>query len=320
LKLAVEIKYLDPLATRSALRGLYRRERKSVEMHQVRYFLAAARTLNFTRAAEESNVTQPSLTRAIQKLEEEFGGQLFRRERSLTHLTELGRMMVPHLERTYEAAQAAKMLAKGIGKAESAPMTLGVAGDLSVNMREALAVVAEALPGFQLSLVNAATDGLIDDLIKGELDAAFIVAPREMPDRLDRIDLREDAYVAIAHKTSALAALASPSIADLEDVPWVESVCDVAAEFRSQCAIAGINPGFRHTGQSFESVRDLVAANMGSAIVPSSMELPDSVTEVKIDGLQILRKTAFVTVSGRKRSTATDALIRAVRARNWQAD
>ena len=44
-----------------------------MEMHQVRYFLAVARTLNFTRAAEESNVTQPSLTRAIQKLEEEFG-------------------------------------------------------------------------------------------------------------------------------------------------------------------------------------------------------------------------------------------------------
>lgn len=60
-----------------------------MEMHQVRYFLAAARTLNFTKAAEESNVTQPSLTRAIQKLEEEFGGLLFRRERSLTHLTEL---------------------------------------------------------------------------------------------------------------------------------------------------------------------------------------------------------------------------------------
>ena len=80
-----------------------------MEMHQVRYFLAAARTLNFTRAAEECNVTQPSLTRAIQKLEEEFGGQLFRRERSLTHLTELGRQMVPHLQRTYDAAQAAKL-------------------------------------------------------------------------------------------------------------------------------------------------------------------------------------------------------------------
>ena len=102
-----------------------------MEMHQVRYFLAAARTLNFTRAAEECNVTQPSLTRAIQKLEEEFGGLLFRRERALTHLTDLGRLMLPHLERTYEAAQAAKALAKGVGKATVAPLNLGMAATVA---------------------------------------------------------------------------------------------------------------------------------------------------------------------------------------------
>jgi len=88
-----------------------------MEMHQVRYFLAMARLLNFTRAADECNVTQPSLTRAIQKLEDELGGALFRRERSRTHLTDLGRLMLPHLERTFEAAEAAKQLAKGVGKA-----------------------------------------------------------------------------------------------------------------------------------------------------------------------------------------------------------
>ena len=62
-----------------------------MEMHQIRYFLAVAETLNFTRAAEKCNVTQPALTRAIQKLEEELGGLLLRRERSLTHLSDLGR-------------------------------------------------------------------------------------------------------------------------------------------------------------------------------------------------------------------------------------
>ena len=70
-----------------------------MEIHQIRYFLAVADTLNFTKAAERCHVTQPALTRAIQKLEEELGGPLLRRERSLTHLTDLGRMMVPHLER-----------------------------------------------------------------------------------------------------------------------------------------------------------------------------------------------------------------------------
>jgi DNA-binding transcriptional LysR family regulator len=63
-----------------------------MEMHQVRYFLAICETLNFTRAAERCHVSQPALTRAIKKLEEELGGPLFRRERNLTHLTELGQV------------------------------------------------------------------------------------------------------------------------------------------------------------------------------------------------------------------------------------
>src|SRR6266542_4007150 len=61
----------------------------SVEMHQIRYFLAVAKELNFTRAAERCNVAQPSLTRAIKLLEEELGGPLFHRERARTHLIDL---------------------------------------------------------------------------------------------------------------------------------------------------------------------------------------------------------------------------------------
>ena len=61
-----------------------------MEMHQVRYFLAVAEELNFTRASERCNVTQPSLSRAIKLLEEELGGLLFHRERNSIRLTDLG--------------------------------------------------------------------------------------------------------------------------------------------------------------------------------------------------------------------------------------
>ncbi|OYX01913.1 MAG: LysR family transcriptional regulator, partial [Rhizobiales bacterium 32-66-8] len=66
-----------------------------MEMHQVRYFLALTRELNFTRAAAACNVTQPSLTRAIKLLEFEFGGALFHRDRQAPKLTELGRTVLP---------------------------------------------------------------------------------------------------------------------------------------------------------------------------------------------------------------------------------
>ena len=82
-----------------------------MEMHQVRYFLALCETMNFTRAAENCNVSQPALTRAVHKLEEELGGLLLRREHNLTHLTDFGRLVRPHLEQMMTEAEAAKSTA-----------------------------------------------------------------------------------------------------------------------------------------------------------------------------------------------------------------
>src|SRR5437762_11110950 len=89
-----------------------------MEMHQVRYFLAVARVLIFTRAADECNVTQPSLTRAIKQLEAELGGDLFRRERPAAQLTELGLRMHPLLKQCYEAAIGARSLAASFKSGE----------------------------------------------------------------------------------------------------------------------------------------------------------------------------------------------------------
>src|SRR6185437_1258429 len=98
----------------------------AMEMHEIRYFLAVCETLNFTRAAERVNVTQPALTRAIQKIEEELGGQLFRRERNRTHLTDLGQLIRPQLEEVLKRSEAVKSAARGFLKLDNAPLKLGV--------------------------------------------------------------------------------------------------------------------------------------------------------------------------------------------------
>lgn len=290
-----------------------------MEMHQVRYFLAAARTLNFTRAAEESNVSQPSLTRAIQKLEDEFGGQLFRRERSLTHLTELGRQMVPLLEQTYDAAQAAKRLAKGIGKDALAPITLGLAGGISVALQAAFADVSAALPGLQLRLVRDDSLVLIDGMFKGDIDAAILVQPRQVPERLDRIELVKQRFVVIAPRNCELAHVAEPTLEHLVTVRWIQGDADIADEFRKRCLAAGIDPEFRHRAAEETDLIELVASGLGCAILADSIALPETVVALRLASFEIARTVVFATVSGRKRSTATDALVRAVRARSWTA-
>ena len=97
-----------------------------MEMHQIRYFLAVCETLNFTRAAEACNVSQPSLTRAIKGLEDELGGPLFRRERNNTHLTGLGEMMRPHLSQVLIETDAAKERAKSFAKLDDVELKLGM--------------------------------------------------------------------------------------------------------------------------------------------------------------------------------------------------
>src|SRR3990167_2734595 len=91
----------------------------TVEMHQIRYFLAVCETLNFPRAAEACHVSQPSLTRAVKGLEDELGGPLFRRERNNTHLTGLGEMMRPHLMQVLIETDAAKERARSFARLDA---------------------------------------------------------------------------------------------------------------------------------------------------------------------------------------------------------
>ena len=118
-----------------------------MEMHQVRYFLATARLLNFTRAAEECNVAQPSLTRAVKQLEQEFGHELFRRERNLTHLTEFGRRMTPFLQQCYDSAAAAKSLASSLKKGAFAPLALAISRSISLSLIVSLRIPTKP-PGY----------------------------------------------------------------------------------------------------------------------------------------------------------------------------
>ena len=83
-----------------------------MEMHQVRYFLAICKELNFTRAAKRCGVAQPSLTRAIKRLEEELGGPLFHRGQKNTRLSTLGKIVQPQFAQIDRRARTAQRQAK----------------------------------------------------------------------------------------------------------------------------------------------------------------------------------------------------------------
>jgi DNA-binding transcriptional LysR family regulator len=172
-----------------------------MELYQVRYFLSVAEHLNFTRAAERLHVAQPSLTRAVQKLEEELGGPLFRRERANTHLTELGRMMLPHLQASLAAAEAAKKQAVSFRKREAGQLSVGACSTVAAELgAPLLAATAAEIAGLELQIEIAPADRLEERLMAGELDTAFLTplpaeAGQPPPDRFDFRAFVEDAFV-----------------------------------------------------------------------------------------------------------------------------
>src|SRR5215213_8972550 len=154
-----------------------------MEMHQVRYFLALCEDLNFTHAAERCHVAQPSLTRAIRQLEEELGGALFHRERANTHLSELGRIVRPHLEQVYREMTEAKRHAVEFAKLKHAPLKLGVMCTIAPSeIVELIGVVRTRHQGIELQLSDANGWELEERLLRGDLEVAIYCLPGREPD------------------------------------------------------------------------------------------------------------------------------------------
>lgn len=289
-----------------------------MEMHQVRYFLAVARTLNFTRAAEDCNVTQPSLTRAVQKLEDELGGLLFRRERALTHLTDLGRQVLPFLEQTFEAAQAAKALAKGIGKAQVAPLNLGIAASVdNEELNRVISDVGASLPGFALSTREGSSSELLELALKGDLDLLIIEAPADGHDRLNPWPLFVQRYGLLARFDHQFADRASVSVAELAEESWIDCGSDSTTRLLTVAATAGLDIAFRHKASGPREAERLLLSGLGSALLPMPMPLHDQLCTVPVDEEGLAAPVILAGIAGRQRSPAADAFIRAARARNW---
>jgi DNA-binding transcriptional LysR family regulator len=282
-----------------------------MEMHQVRYFLAVARERNFTRAAEACHVTQPSLTRAIQKLEEEFGGQLFRRERALTHLTELGRLMHPLLERSYEAAQQARSLARQVERAQVAPLSLGLAADIHLpGLPELFSDMGGRVAGFELALRVGDGAELVEAALAGDVEA-FIAEDADYPERVDRWELRQERYgllLGAGHRLAAAAEVAPEALKG-------EALVTLGTPAEMALTDAGARPA--HRAGSPVAAGLLVAAGLGMAWVAEGLARPAGTVWRPLGGAEAGRTVVLAAVAGRRRSRAADIFMKAVRARGW---
>ena len=167
-----------------------------MEFHQARYFLALAKSRNFTRAAEQCQVTQPALTKAVQKLERELDGVLIYRERQLTQLTDLGKLVLPMVERTLAAADSIRFYAREFQRKGIAPLKIALDPSVSaIVVAQPLSELARVIPGLEVDLIEAQAHEVSTLLLDGEVNAAICGDVDVLPDRIDHWRLFDERLI-----------------------------------------------------------------------------------------------------------------------------
>jgi DNA-binding transcriptional LysR family regulator len=290
-----------------------------MEMHEVRYFLAVCDTLNFTRAAERCNVSQPALTRAIQKLESELGGLLFRRERLATHLTDLGQLVRPQLERMANDAEAVKTTANSFLRMNDAPISIGIMCTIGpLRCIGFLSRFQKEHPGIELTMTEDTPVRLTELLAEGKIDVAIMAQPDPYPERFDvHLIYREHFVIAFppGHRFEKMNAV---RVADVAGESYLSRInCEYYDQLSAICKACNAPLRNAYRSEREDWIQTMVMAGLGICFLPEfSPVLPGLHTRRVIEP-EVLRDVSLVTVSGRRFSPAIGTFVRALSAYKW---
>jgi len=243
---------------------------------ELRYIVAVARDKHFGRAAEACFVSQPTLSVAIKKLEEELEVKLFERGGSEVSVTPMGEAIVRQAQTVIEQAAAIKEIAKSGQDPLAGPLRLGIIYTIGPYLLpELVRQVIERCPQMPLMLQENFTVKLLEMLRTGELDCAILAEP--FPDTgLAIAPLYDEPFMAAVPKSHALAKRKHISAEELKQQTMLllgtghcfrDHVLEVCPEFaRFSSDAEGIRKSFE--GSSLETIKHMVASGMGVTVVP----------------------------------------------------
>ena len=262
-----------------------------MEMHQVRYFLAVARLLNFTRAADDCNVTQPSLTRAIKQLEAELGGDLFRRERPAAQLTELGLRMHPLLQQCYDAASGARMLASSFKSGEVGALRIALTHSIDLSLLiPHLDQIKRQFNRLEFRFLRGNSEQVAEYLKTGEAELGIAAELGNDWDRLDIWPLFTEDFYLVMNKRHPLAGHDHIAFDDLRSEQLLSrNYCEHSDRVGKSLREHGIAVERSHQISSERDLIELLEADIGVAVIPHSASIPDTLRRSSVDGLDSRR-------------------------------
>lgn len=250
-----------------------------LELRHLRYFVAVAEELNFTRAAERLHMAQPPLSTQIRQFEEELGAQLFERDKRRVFLTQAGREVLDRARAILAAADEAKKAARRAASGEIGELHLGYAA--SAMFTELLPAVIrryqKRFPQIQLHLHEMPSMEQLYAVHNRELDVGIVRRPDVATPAGVRIEEWYRApLVAAIPKMHPLAKREALRIADLKDQPLImfprDSGIGLYWRVVDLCVKAKFRPHIVRETRDYAVMIGLVAAGVGIAVVPTDTQ------------------------------------------------
>lgn len=242
-----------------------------MDLHQLRYFLAVARTGSFVRAAEEESVAQPSLSQQIKKLEARLGVPLFDRLGRGVRLTRYGQALVARAEHIIRAVSEAEKELCSLQRPDQGRLTVGVIPTvLPYAMARPMAAFRAAAPLVDLEIRESTTEKLLEGLRTGELDVAVLALPIRQPEIVCAELFREPLLVAVpqGHPLADRQRLAVGQLLGERMLLLREGHC-LRDDVLTVCNRANVQFQQVFESDHLESIFALVANGFGISIVPA---------------------------------------------------
>lgn len=285
-----------------------------MELHHLRYFLAVARHGNFTRAAEECLVAQPSLSQQIRRLEESLGAPLFDRSQSPVRLTDAGEALLPHAEAILQQVAAARSAVEdrlGLRSGRLVIGTLPQAG--SRLLPAAVAAFRQRYPEIAVSLREESLERLTQLALASETDLTLTTLPVGSAELSVQPVLAEEILLALPPGHPLAGAEAIP-LAAVAAEPFL--LVKPGYGFRDLCLAACREAGFEPTvafeSTQIDTLQAMVAAGLGVTLVPrmaAERARRPTPAFLRLEGQPLRRTLAFAWRRDRYLSRAAAAFL-----------
>ena len=292
-----------------------------METHEIRYFLAMVRELNFTRAAVACGVTQPALTRAIQKLEAELGGALFLRNPGRIELTQLAREVLPGLEAIEQSMSTVRARAATVVEARSSTLRLGVMCTVGpTHVVSLLARLQEAMADVEVSIIDAKSSDILQLIVSDEIDVGIAAWPR-VPETVRAETILPERFVVAMREGQPLSRGATVPLEQLAGQSYIERLsCEFDDYYEILHGKWGIDLDIRFSSEREDWIKGLLLAGLGYAIVPEFMEMPPGIVTRPLSNPEVRREISLVTLRGKPLVPAAATFSRLARSHKWKPD